>query len=144
MAKTYSPGLPMKLLNGLMTQMLRRGLGPPGVALLTVHGRRSGQPYSTPVSPVERDDTCYVVSPYGTGGWARNARGTGEVSVGRGKRMMAYRVEAVAPEEAVPVLRQYVTENGITRPYFDVTAASSDQDWAAEAPRHPVFRLLPK
>src|SRR3954467_10212544 len=100
MAKTYNPGLPMKLLNGLMMQMLRRGLGPPGVALLTVRGRRSGQTYSTPVSPVGRGGERYIVSPYGTGGWARNARGTGEVSVGRGKRMTAYRVEEVAAAEA--------------------------------------------
>jgi hypothetical protein len=30
----------------------------------------------------------------------------------------------------------------ITRPYFDVRPESSLDDFAAEAPRHPVFELL--
>ncbi len=46
-------------------------------------------------------------------------------------------------EECAPVLRRYLTEVPVTRPYFDVTPDSSDQEFTAEAPRHPVFRVLP-
>ena len=134
MAKTYAP------LNGVMKSMLRRGFGPPGIWLLTLRGRRSGRSYSTPVSPVERDGKRYIVSPYGEQAWAKNARAAGEVSLGRGKRLAAYRIEPVLPAEAVPVLKQYLVENKITRPYFDTTADSSDEAWLAEAPRHPVVQ----
>ncbi|WP_432994328.1 hypothetical protein [Dactylosporangium sp. CA-233914] len=43
--------------------------------------------------------------------------------------------------ERVPVLRQYLRQVPVTRRCFDVTAESSDDAWAAEAARHPVFRL---
>jgi hypothetical protein len=39
------------------------------------------------------------------------------------------------------VLRQYVKEVPITRPYFDVRVDSPLEAFAAEAPRHPVFLL---
>ena len=40
------------------------------------------------------------------------------------------------------VLKHYVTRIPITRPYFDATPASDIATFAAEAPRHPVFRIL--
>jgi hypothetical protein len=41
----------------------------------------------------------------------------------------------------VPVLRQYFREVPVTRRCFDASLDSSDQVWAAEATRHPAFRL---
>jgi hypothetical protein len=52
------------------------------------------------------------------------------------------RLEELSPEPAVPVLRDYVRQNPITRPYFDVSVDSPDADFVGEAPRHPVFRLV--
>ncbi len=40
---------------------------------------------------------------------------------------------------AAPVLREYLRTTQITKSFFDVTPASSLDDFAAEAPRHPVF-----
>jgi deazaflavin-dependent oxidoreductase (nitroreductase family) len=141
MAREYKPGGFMGLLNGVMKTMLRRGLGPPGVLLLSVKGRRSGRVYETPVSPVTRDSVTYIVSPYGERGWTKNVRVTGELTLGKGKKRPTYRATEVTPTEAVPVLRQYWQEASVTRPYFDVTPASADEAWAAEAGKHPVFRL---
>jgi hypothetical protein len=42
----------------------------------------------------------------------------------------------------VPVLRQYLWEVPVTRPYFDLTDESSDGQFAIEAARHPVFRIV--
>lgn len=47
------------------------------------------------------------------------------------------------PEESVAVLRQYLREVPVTRAYFDVTLDSADEEFAAEAAGHPVFRLVP-
>ena len=144
MAKTFQPGLPMKLLNGAMKLMLQRGFGPPGVELLTVRGRKSGQVYATPVSPVTREGVRYVVVAVRQRRLGAQRPATGEVSVGRGKQHAGVPRRPVEPAEAAPVLRQYVAENAITKPYFDATAASTDEVWALEAPRHPVFRLEAK
>ena len=42
----------------------------------------------------------------------------------------------------MPVLRSYLRQlRLVVGPYFDVTPASPDAAFAAEAPRHPVFAL---
>jgi hypothetical protein len=41
------------------------------------------------------------------------------------------------------VLRRYLTEVRVVRPYFDARAASPDAALLAELPRHPVFALIP-
>ena len=38
-------------------------------------------------------------------------------------------------------LRRYYELGRFTRPFFEVTLASSDEAWLAEAPRHPVFQV---
>jgi hypothetical protein len=50
--------------------------------------------------------------------------------------------EATA-ETAIPVLRAYIGEIKVTRPYFDANAGSPDDAIAAEVKRHAVFRLIP-
>lgn len=49
-------------------------LGGPGVATLTVPGRRTGEPRKVPVIPVHVDGMRYLVSPYGECDWVRNLR----------------------------------------------------------------------
>jgi hypothetical protein len=41
------------------------------------------------------------------------------------------------------VLRRYINEIPVTRTYFDANPASTDEEIAAELPKHPVFRLVP-
>ena len=141
MARVYKTTLPLRLLNGVIKAMLHVGLGPQRTVLLSVPGRRSGRMYSVPVSPVQHEGHRYIVSPYGQRDWTRNARAAGEVILRRGKKAETQRIEEVPPAEAAPVLRQYLSENRITRPYFDVTPDSPEAAWDSEAPRHPVFRL---
>jgi hypothetical protein len=50
-------------------------------------------------------------------------------------------VHDVDPAEAVPVLRQYMTEVKVTRRYFDANPSSPDEMVASELARHPVLRL---
>ena len=54
--------------------------------LLTVAGRRSGQPRSTPVVPVVTENGCWLVAPFGDVGWVRNARAAEQVTLRRGPR----------------------------------------------------------
>ena len=146
MAKTYRPGIGAKLGNKMLTALLRRGGGPAFMRLLTVPGRRTGQPRSTPVVPVQSDDGHWLVSPFGQVGWVHNVRAAGQVTLQRGKLSETLAATEVAPGDAVPVLRRYLAmkpAGRIVKPYFDVDPSSSDEAIAAEAPRHPVFVLTP-
>jgi deazaflavin-dependent oxidoreductase (nitroreductase family) len=134
-----SPG--RRAVNALVRPLARLGLVGHRTHLLTVPGRRSGRLWTTPVSLVELGGQRYAVAPYGERNWVRNARAAGRVGLERGRKRESVRVEELAPAAAVPVLREYYRRGLVTRPFFDVTLASPDADWLAEAPRHPVFRL---
>ena len=141
MPKPYrrSPG--RRLLNALVRPLARLGLTGPRTHVLTVPGRTTGRLWSTPVSVVEYDGARWLVAPYGERNWVRNARAAGWVELRRGGRRERVGVVEVAPEVAVPVLRRYHATTPFTRRFFDATATSSEDEWLAEAPRHPVFRL---
>ncbi len=129
-------------LNALVRPLARLGLTGPRTHLLTVPGRRSGTLWSTPVSIVAEGGERWLVAPYGNRNWVRNARAAGWVELRRGRRTERLTVEELSAADAVPVLRSYYRRGRVTRPFFDVTLESPDEDWLAEAPRHPVFRLV--
>jgi hypothetical protein len=86
----------------------------------------------------------WLVAPYGDRNWVRNARAAGVVELRRGRRRETLAVEELAPEDAVPVLRRYYELGRVTRPFFRVGLGSPHEEWLAEAPSHPVFRLRPR
>lgn len=143
-AKTYrlTPGT--RLINVLFRTLTRLGMGASCRHILTVPGRKTGRLYSTPVDVIELDGQRWLVAGYGPASWVTNARAAGEVTLSRGRRSDRFKVEeVVAPEAAVPVLRRYINEIRVTRAYFDANPASTDEEIAAELPKHPVFRLVP-
>jgi deazaflavin-dependent oxidoreductase (nitroreductase family) len=141
MATTYRRSRWRRLLNALVRGLLRVGLGPRHTYLLTVRGRRSGTRYSTPVTLVEEGRHRWLVAPYGEVSWVRNARAAGQVTLSRGRHTETVAIAELGPDEAAPVLKRYVTEIPITRPFFDVKPDSPIDAFVAEAQRHPVFRI---
>jgi deazaflavin-dependent oxidoreductase (nitroreductase family) len=141
MASTYrlSPG--RRAANRVVRLLLRLGLMPGPTYLLTVPGRRTGRPLSTPVTLVEDGGERWLVAPYGDVAWVRNARAAGQVTLSRGRHTETVPIHELGAADAAPVLQRYVTRVPITRPYFDVTPASPLTAYEAEAPRHPVFAL---
>ncbi len=142
MAARYQRGLARRAGNGLVRMLLRLGLGPARTYLLTVTGRRSGAPRSTPVTLVEEGGRRWLVSPYGEVAWVRNLRATGRATLSRCGHTVEIAVREVGADEAAPVLKMYVTRVPITRPYFDVRPDSDAAAFRAEAPRHPVFAIV--
>ncbi len=130
-------------LNAVVRPLARLGLTGPRTHLLTVPGRTTGRLWSTPVSIVRHDGERWLVAPYGDRNWVKNARVAGWVELRRGRRRERLRVDEISPDQAVPILQRYFELSRVTRPFFDVDRASSAEDWLAEAPRHPVFRLRP-
>ncbi len=139
MAATYRLSAPRRFVNTIVTPLARLGSGRAS-HVLTVRGRKTARSYSTPVRIIE-DEERWLVAPYGEVGWVRNARAAGEVELQRARRSETLRIEPVGPEQAAPVLREYLEQVPVVRPFFDVGPDAPPEAFAAEAPRHPVFRL---
>ena len=141
--KPYRRSLWRRALNGLVRPLATLGLTGPRTHLLTVAGRKTGRPWSTPVSIVQEGGERWLVAPYGDRSWVRNTRDAGKVELRRGRRRETLVAEELAPADAVPVLRRYYELGRVTRPFFRVGLDSPHEEWLAEAPSHPVFRLRP-
>ncbi|WP_200804013.1 nitroreductase/quinone reductase family protein [Pseudonocardia thermophila] len=93
-----------------------RGLARLGVPLGTVHvltvpGRRTGEPRPTPVSPLTVDGRRYVVAALPHADWARNARAAGHGSITARRTTTPVRITEVDdPELKRSVLRAFPTE----------------------------------
>ena len=141
MAKQYQVNSRVRFVNRMMARMIRWKIAPSSTYLMTVRGRKTGKPYSTPVTLVERDGKRWLVSPYGEVNWVKNARAAGEVSLLRNGKTETLQIKELSPVESAPILKEYITAVGIVRPYFEVQPDSPLQDLEAEAPNHPVFLL---
>jgi deazaflavin-dependent oxidoreductase (nitroreductase family) len=99
--RPYRLGFWRRLVNLIVRSLLRFGLSPPRTYLLTVPGRRTGKPHSTPVTLVEEKGERWLVAPYGEVGWVKNARAAGKVTLARGSRSGTVRIIELAPSEAL-------------------------------------------
>src|SRR5687768_6205066 len=141
MAATFEQTRLRRLGNSLIGPLARLGLAGRRTHVLTVPGRKTGRPRSTPVQLLFLDGERWLVAPYGEGDWVKNARAASAVELTRARKTERVRVDEVGPEEAAPVLREYLRRTPIVKPYFDATTDSSLEAFAAEATRHPVFRV---
>jgi len=141
MAKKYHVNGRVRFINRLMTLMIHWNIAPKQTYLLTVKGRKTGVPYSLPVSIVERNGTRWLVSPYGESNWVKNARAAGEITLFRGGVTETHKIQELGAKESAPVLKEYLALEGIVRPYFDAQPDSPLEAFEAEADKHPVFLL---
>ena len=144
MAKTYHVGPAVRISNAIVVALLRRGVKMGGNTLLTVPGRKSGQPRTTPVTILEWNGERWLQSPFGEVNWVRNLRAAGGATLTRGRRVEPISVVALSPAEAAPVLKETLASYpSLIKGYFDVTPESPLEDFEREAPRHPMFRVIP-
>jgi deazaflavin-dependent oxidoreductase (nitroreductase family) len=142
MAQTHRTPLFVRIGNVFATPLLRAGVKISINALLTVRGRKSGQPRTTPVAVIELNGQRYLIAAFGIADWVRNLRAAGAATLTRGRRSEAISVVELPPAEAAPLLKACLaTGPGFVRPYFDATPESSLEDFKREALRHPVFQV---
>ena len=140
MTKTYQPSFTFRLGLFVTTTLLRAGVKLGGMTLLTVRGRKSGQPRTTPVTIVERDGQRWITAPYGAVNWVRNLRAAGEATMTRGRHTETISVTELTAKEAALVLKENLGKfPSFIQQYYEVTPASSLQDFELDAPNHPVF-----
>ncbi len=119
--------------------VLRRGLKVGSQSLLTVPGRSSGMPRSTPISVVTVDDQRYIVSAFAEADWVKNVRVAGAASLSRGKHTEAVTLVELPVAERDPILRAFLRQVPGGVRFFE----SPEPDAVvASAGRYPVFRVV--
>lgn len=74
-------------------------------ALITVRGRKSGLPRTTPVAVAELSGRRFVISPWGEVDWARNLRAAGGATVTMRRHTEEVTAVELTPDEAVAFYR---------------------------------------
>jgi deazaflavin-dependent oxidoreductase (nitroreductase family) len=116
------------------------------MALITVTGRRTGQPRTTPVSLAPMERGWRLIAPFGEVDWVKNLRAAGTCTITRRRRDVDARAVELTGEEAASLLRESLLEVGpivraVVGRHFDLSPRAPLEHWLLEVPRHPVFRL---
>ncbi|MBX7454579.1 nitroreductase family deazaflavin-dependent oxidoreductase [Mycolicibacterium sp. 3033] len=131
-------------MNKVLMAATRIGLVKDGPMVLTVTGRKSGQPRSTPITPFEVDGRRYVVGGFPGADWVRNAQANPEAVLQKGKVREHVRMVELSAEDARPLLRQFpvLVPTGVSfmRNAGLVTGPHPDE-FEALAGRCAVFRF---
>ena len=134
----------MHVFNKAVAGLTRLGVSVLGSRVLEHRGRSSGEIHHTPVNLLTLDGTQYLVAPRGETQWVRNVRHSGgHMVLILGRRRQICQATEIPPADAVPILRAYLRRWKFeTGQFFDgVTPDATDEEWAAAAPKHPVFEI---
>jgi deazaflavin-dependent oxidoreductase (nitroreductase family) len=148
MPKTNRVPFYVPIFNRIIVRLLRLGVPMGPMMLLTVRGRTTGQPRTTPVGLFQHSGHRWLLATFGEVNWTRNLRAAGEGILTRGRRRQPVVALELAPEAAGPVLRDVLTPYLRSRlgasflhSFYDLRADAPLNDFIHEAQRHPVFEL---
>ena len=136
----------LKRMNKVMIAVQRLGIPTRPAMVLTVPGRKSGSPRSTPMTPFEFQSGLYVVAGYPGADWAANARAAGTGTLAWGRRSRRVKIVELSAEEARPVLRAFPTEVPVGVAFAKRSGMVHDgtaDEFEALAGRLAVFRFGP-
>ncbi len=158
MAKPYRTTAFMRINNAFTISLMRLGVPLASFALLTVRGRKSGKPITTPIALFVQDGRRYLIASFGLVNWVRNLRAAGgTAAITRQRRTEQIQAIELAPADAAPILRDSllagppgvpapivrVYRRYFILPYLNVTLTSSPEEYERETLTHPVFLIQP-
>jgi deazaflavin-dependent oxidoreductase (nitroreductase family) len=136
----------LKPMNKVMMAVQKLGIPTGPAMVLTVPGRKSGRPRSTPMTPFEHDGGLYTVAGYPGSDWAANARAAGAGTLSRGRKSRRVKIVELSTQEAGPVLRSFAVKVpvgvGFAKRSGLVDEGTPDE-FAALAGQLSVFRFDP-
>src|SRR5215471_7348902 len=135
--------------NSIVARLARAGIPLGPNALLTVRGRKTGEPRTTPVAVVSIGGRRWVQSPFGDVNWVRNLRAVGGGTLTRGKRQEPIQAVELRGDEAARVYREvlapYVRRRWLRRLMAGMLGLTKVlDDPVGAASRHPVFEIKPR
>jgi len=136
--------------NAAFKTLSRMGVEVGVVRVLTVPGRTTGQPRSTPVSLVPLDGRRFIVAPMPQADWVRNARaaGRGQLTVGRGTEQVLLREldhsgEAELRRHVLAAFPVAVPHGVRMVKALGLVTGADPAEFAAVADRVTAFEVLP-
>jgi len=136
----------LKPMNKFMMAVQRLGIRTGPAMVLTVPGRKTGKPRSTPMTPFEHDGGLYVVAGYPGADWASNARAAGAGTLSRGRSSRQVKIVELGAAESRPVLRAFAIKVPVGVGFAKRSGLVRDgapDEFADLAGRLTVFRFDP-
>ncbi len=149
MGDNVAPPPWLKYVNKFLMVLLRFGVPisrHESPVVLTVPGRKTGKPRSTPITPMHVAGQRYVVNGYPGADWVRNVRATGRVTLTEGRRTESVRMVELSVEDARPVLREFPAQapTGVDlMKRAGVLTTGTPEELESLAGRLAVFRVEP-
>ena len=116
-------------------------------ALVTIRGRKSGRPRTTPLAIIEVAGRRWVWAPWGDVQWVRNLRAAGRATISVGRRQEAVTATELDPTQRVAFFRDILGPLARSTPFgvwFIRTVDQVDLDDPVEAAEgRRVFELRP-
>jgi deazaflavin-dependent oxidoreductase (nitroreductase family) len=137
----------VRLVDPLVRRLLGAGFWMGPNTLLTVRGRKSGEPRSAGVAIVEFGGRRWITAAYGEVQWVRNLRAAGHGEIRAGGRSEGVRARELTSAEAAAFYRDTLRGYYERLPLPGKWAAAlfvgdALRDPEAAALTHPVFELL--
>jgi deazaflavin-dependent oxidoreductase (nitroreductase family) len=104
---TLRPPSYLKTMNRVVKGLQKLGIKTGPAMVLTVPGRKTGRPRSTPMTPFTYRGDLYTVAGYPGADWAANARAAGSGTLSRGRKSREIRIVELNADESRPVLREF-------------------------------------
>ena len=136
----------LKPMNRVVRALQKLGIPTGPAMILTVPGRKTGKPRSTPMTPFTFRGELYTVAGYPGADWAANARAAGVGTLTRGRKSQKIKIVELGAQEARPVLREFPAQVpvgvGFAKRSGLVHKGTSDE-FEALAGQLAVFRFDP-
>jgi deazaflavin-dependent oxidoreductase (nitroreductase family) len=100
----------LKPMNKVMMAVQKLGIPTGPAMVLTVPGRKTGKPRSTPMTPFEHDGGLYAVAGYPGSDWASNARAAGVGTLSRGRKSRQVKIIELDTAESRFALRAFAVK----------------------------------
>jgi deazaflavin-dependent oxidoreductase (nitroreductase family) len=142
----FRPPRWLKQMNRVVRAVQWFGIPTGPAMVLTVPGRKSGKPRSTPMTPFDHDGQLYTVAGYAGADWAANARAAGEGTLSHRRRSRSVRIVELGPQEAGPVLRSFAEKVPVGVGFAKragLVVDGTPDEFEALAGQLPVFRFDP-
>ena len=116
-------------------------------ALLTIRGRRSGEPRTTPIAIIDTDGRRWVWAPFGEVHWVQNLRAAGRATITVRGRSEEVRARELDESERLAffgdVLRRVAHDMPFGIEFIKLVDRVDLDDPTLAAQGRPVFELLP-
>lgn len=143
MSKVAQPRC-VKTMNKIVKAIHLLGISIGPVMVLTVPGRKSGYPRSTPVTPFEHEGALYAVTGVPGSDWGANAKAADSGTLSRGRSSRRVKIVELSATEADPLLRAYAVKVPIgvrVAKRAGLVRKGTPEEFAALAGRLIVFRF---